>query len=156
MSLLFLLLGIPPTMYISRESWNLGEYKNQKIFLFLMPFCNQNDLNVKIWILAKSGPFWIFYARNRKKSNYFERFFSRRALSVLITPQIIFGQYSAEKSIFREFCWCMVGKFFFKIDFFRFFQKCAKSCLDITYGLETGFKHFEGDFDAIFDDLYII
>ena len=38
----------------------------------------------------------------------------------------------------------------------RFFQKYAKSCLDITYGLETGFKHLEGDFDAIFDDLYII
>ena len=69
-----------------------------------MPFCNQNDLNVKIWILAKSGPFWTFYARNRKKSSYRERFFSRRALSVLITPQIIFGRYSAEKSIFREFC----------------------------------------------------
>ena len=47
-------------------------------------------------------------------------------------------------------------KFFSKIDFFRFFQKCSKSCLDIIYGLETSFKHFEGDFDAIFDDLYII
>ena len=38
-----------------------------------------------------------------------------------------------------------------KIDFFRFFQKCFKSCLDIIYGLETGFKHFDGDFYAIFD-----
>ena len=50
----------------------------------------------------------------------------------------------------------MLENFFSKIDFFRFFQICAKSCLGITYGLETGFKHFEGGFDAIFDDLYII
>ena len=50
----------------------------------------------------------------------------------------------------------MVGKKFQKIDFFRFFEKCAKSYLGIIYGLETGFKHFEGEFDAIFDDLYVI
>ena len=49
-----------------------------------------------------------------------------------------------------------VRKNFSKTDFFRFFEKCAKSCLNIIYGLETGFKHFGGDFDAIFDDLYII
>ena len=50
----------------------------------------------------------------------------------------------------------MLEKIFSKIDFFRFFQKCAKLCLDIIYGLETAFKHFEGDIYAIFDELYII
>ena len=50
----------------------------------------------------------------------------------------------------------MVGKNFQKIDFFRFFEKCFKSYLGIIHGLETGFKHFGGEFDAIFDDLYVI
>ena len=143
-------------MYISRESWDIGDYKNQKIFGFFMPFCNQNDLNAKIWILAKNDPIWIFYGKNRKTSSYREINFSGKAQGVLITFLILFGRYSAEKLISGKFCWCMVGKKIFKIDFFRFFQKCAKSCLDIIYGLETSFKHFEGDFDAIFDDLYII
>ena len=50
----------------------------------------------------------------------------------------------------------MVGKIFQKIDFFRFFEKCVKSYLGIIYGLETGFKHFGGEFDTIFDDFYVI
>jgi len=50
----------------------------------------------------------------------------------------------------------MVEKNFQKIDFFRFFEKCAKSYLNIIYGLETGFKHFGAEFDAIFYDLYVI
>ena len=50
----------------------------------------------------------------------------------------------------------MVRKNFQKIDFFRFFEKCSKSYLGIIYGLETEFKHFRGEFDAIFDALYVI
>ena len=50
----------------------------------------------------------------------------------------------------------MVEKNFQKIDFFRFFEKCAKSHLNIIYGLETGFEHFGAEFDAIFYDLYVI
>ena len=50
----------------------------------------------------------------------------------------------------------MVGKNFPKIDFFRFFEECAKSYLGIIYGLETSSEHFGGEFDAIFDDLHII
>jgi len=143
-------------MYTSRESWDIGDYKNEKISEFFMPFCNQNDLNAKWWILAKSGPMWTFYGKNRKTSSYRGINFSGKAPGVLITFLILFGRYSAEKLISGKFCWCMVAKKNFKIDFFRFFQKCSKSCLDIIYGLETCFKHFEGDFDAIFDDLYII
>ena len=46
----------------------------------------------------------------------------------------------------------MVEKNFQMIDFFDFLknQKCAKSYLNIIYGLETGFKHFGSEFDAIF------
>ena len=143
-------------MYISRESWDLGDYKNQKKFWFFMPFCNQNDLNAKIWISVKIDPMWKFYVKNWKTSSYRAINFSVRAQGVLITSRIIFGRYSAEILISGKFCWCMIAKKIFKIDFFRFFQKCSKSCLDIIYGLETCFKHFEGDFDASFDDLYII
>ena len=56
-----------------------------------MPFCNQNDLNAKYWILAKSDPIWKFYAKNRKTSNYRAINFSGKAQGVLITSQIIFG-----------------------------------------------------------------
>ena len=110
MIVLFLLLGIPPTMYTSRESWDIGDYKNQKIFGFFMPFCNQNDLNAKIWILAKNDPIWKFYGKNRKTSNYRAINFSGKAQGVLITFLILFGRYSAEKLISGKFCWCMVGK----------------------------------------------
>ena len=48
------------------------------------------------------------------------------------------------------------SKKIFKIDFFRFFQKCIKLSVDVIYGLETHFKHFLAEFPAIFDDLFII
>ena len=85
-----------------------------------------------------------------------ERFFSERGLGVFRGPAIVFNPYHSKKSIFFEILLMHARKKFSKIDFFRFFQKCAKSCLGIKYGLETGFKHFGGDFDAIFDDLHII
>ena len=69
-----------------------------------MPFCNQNDLNAKIWILAKNDPIWKFYGKNRKTSSYRGINFSGKAQGVLITFLILFGGYSAEKLIFGKFC----------------------------------------------------
>ena len=143
-------------MYILAESWNFEDFEKIKIFTFLMLFCNQNDLSVKNWVLAKLVDVNIFYGRNRKTSYESERNFSERGTNMFFRSPIIFGRFSAGKMKFGRFCWCMIRKKFSKIDFFRFFEKCAKSCLNIIYGLETGFKHFGGDFDAIFDDLYII
>ena len=69
-----------------------------------MPFCNQNDLNAKIWILAKNDPIWKFYGKNRKTSSYRGINFSGKAQGVLITFLILFGRYSAEKLISGKFC----------------------------------------------------
>ena len=79
-----LLLEISPTMFVSRESLDLGEFENQKFFWFLMPFCIQNDLKVKKWILAKMADQNWFFARTRNSTNQRERFFSRGRPSVLI------------------------------------------------------------------------
>ena len=69
-----------------------------------------------------------------------------------------FCGFSRFFAIFWVKMWKNHQNFFFKksIFFFRFFEKCAKSFLDIIYGLEMGFKPFEGDFYAIFDGIYII
>ena len=118
----FLHLEISPTNHISRKSWDLGDFVDAKIFWFLMPFCNQNDLQAKYWILAKIAHWHIFYGKNRKTSNYFERFFSERGLSVFRGLAIVFDPYHSKKSIFLKFCWCMLEKFFQKSIFFDFIK----------------------------------
>ena len=76
---------------------------------------------------------------------------------LLMQKFFIFWCLFVTKTVFFfDFFICGTKKKLSKIDFFRFFQKCSKSCLNIIYRLETGFKHFEGDFYAIFDKLYII
>ena len=140
-------------MYILRESQRSEDSENLKIFEFLMLFCNQNDLNVKIWVFAKSAHQNTKSCRNEKTSSYFERFFSGRGQVVYFRSLTIFGRYSAGKINFGQICWCMHQQKFFKIDFFRFLRNCMKCILNVIYTLKNVFKHLWGHFPAIFDHI---
>ena len=87
-----------------------------------MPFCIQNDLEVKIWIFAKLDYGQEFNSKKRKNSTYRVRFFSEGGLGVFNTAAILFWRFSAKKLIFCQFCWCMVEKNFSKSIFFDFFK----------------------------------
>ena len=137
-------------MYILRDPQRSEDFEKIKIFWFLMLFCNQNDLNVKIWIFAKSAHQNVKLCRNEKTSSYRERFFSGRGQVVYFWFPIIFGRYSADKSKIGRICWCMHRKKIFKIDFFRFLKKWLKCLLNVIYMLENIFKHLWGHFPAIF------
>ena len=119
----FFLLKISPTMYTLRESWHSEDFEKIKIFTFLMLFCNQNDLGTKIWILAKLVDENIFYGTNWKTPYELVRFFSERGLNMFFQYQMIFGQYSAGKNKYGQFCWCMLENFFFQKSIFFDFSK---------------------------------
>ena len=119
----FYRLGICPTMYILREPQRFTDFEKIKIFWFLMLFCNQNDLNVKIWLFAKLAHQNTKSYRNEKTSSYFERFFSGRGQVVLFRSPTIFGRYSAGKMNFCQICWCMHQQKIFKIDFLSICDK---------------------------------
>ena len=114
----FYWLRICPTMYILRESQRLEDFEKIKIFGFLMLFWNQNDLSVKIWVLAKSAHQNIKSCRNKRTPSYRERFFSGMGQVVLFWSPMIFGRYSARKFDFGRICWCMHQQKIFKFDFF--------------------------------------
>ena len=116
-----------------------------------MLFCNQNDLNVKNWVLAKLVDVNIFYGRNRKTSYESERNFSERGTNMFFRSPIIFGRFSAGKMKFGRFCWCMIRKKFSKIDFFRFFKKWSRVDINAKYWLEMCFEHFGRSFGPVFD-----
>ena len=123
MGITFFGLEITPIMYILRESRRLEDFEKIKFFWFLMPFCNQNDLSVKIWVFAKSAHQNSKSCRNAKTSSYLERFFSGRGPVVLFWSPMIFGRYSAGKHKFGRICWCMHQKNFFQNRFFSIFEK---------------------------------
>ena len=109
---------------ILRESSDFEDFEKIKNFVFLMLFCNQNDLSAKIWVLAKLVDENIFYGRNQKIPYELRIFFSERGLDMFFQCRIIFGRYSAGKNKFGQFCWCMVENFFFsKNRFFSIFPK---------------------------------
>ena len=141
-------------MYILRESRRSEDSENLNIFGFFMLFCNQNDLSVQIWVLAKLVDVNIFYGRNRKTSYESERNFSERGTNMFFRSPIIFGRFSAGKMKFGRFCWCMIRKKFSKIDFFRFFKKWSRMGINAKYWLEMCFKHFGGSFRTVFDHLW--
>ena len=137
-------------MYILRELRRFEDFENLKIFRFVMLFCNQNDLDVKIWVFAKSAHQNTKSCRNKKTSNYFQRLFSGRGQVVFFWSPTIFGRYSAGKMNFGQICWCMHQQNFFKIDFFRFLRNCMKCILNVIYTLKNVFKHLWGYFPSIF------
>ena len=136
-------------VYIERfaKIWRIWKLK---IFEFLMLFCNQNDLDVKIWVFAKSAHQNTKSCRNKKTSSYRQRFFSGRGQVVFFWSPTIFGRYSAGKMNFGQICWCMHQQKIFKIDFFRFLRNCIKCILNVIYTLKNVFKHLWGHFPTTF------
>jgi len=141
-------------MYTLTESWDFEDFEKIKKFQFLMLFCNQNDLRVKNWFLTKLVDVNIFYGRNRKTPYESGIKFSERGTNIFFRSPIIFGRFSAGKMKFGRFCWCMIRKKFSKIDFFRFFKKWCRMCINAKYWLEMCFEHFGGPFGTIFDRLW--
>ena len=133
MGITFFGLEITPIMYILRESHRFEDFEKIKIFGFLMLFCNQNDLSVKIWVFAKSAHQNTKSCRNKRTSSYRERFFSGRGQVVLFRSPTIFGRYSAGKMNFGQICWCMHQQKIFKIDFFRFLRNFMKCIENVIY-----------------------
>ena len=133
--------------------WRFWKFK---IFWIFDAFCNQNDLNVKIWVFAKSAHQNTKSCRNKRTSSYRGILFSGRGQVVLFRSPTIFGRYSAGKINFGQICWCMHQQKFFKIDFFRFLRNCMKCILNVIYTLKNVFKHLWGHFPAIFDHIIMI
>ena len=106
----FLLVGnIPNNVYIQRKlrSWTFWILK---IFLILMPFCNQNGKCVKSWILGFLRSEHKKLAREWMRATYLPLLKSERVY-ICKNRKKYFLCFFASKTVFFDFFWAS-SKFF--------------------------------------------
>ena len=110
-------------MYILRESHRFEDFEINENFGFLMLFCNQNDLSVKIWVFAKSAHQNTKSCRNEKTSSYFERFFSGKGPSgIFSVPDDIWPIFGRKNQFWPNLLMHASTKIF-QNRFFSIFEK---------------------------------
>ena len=118
----FYLLEIRPGMYILRESWESRDFEKIKFFWFLMLFCIQNGIWVKMWVFGFLRSEHKILATGKTSASYLPIFYWERGYMHKNMILSFFVPFCTQNGILG------VGNFGHqqflgrKIDFFRFFK----------------------------------